>query len=259
MQIPLTALLLCNDTQALGTIERILEDYGIPTFFCQNSKAAQSSLNRRKFDLVVLDFDEPGAEELVDFHAMDSRGIPSVLIVLANDPGALKQVLRRRVHFTMQKPVIGDLIVRTLKAAYSKIVAEKRISFRHAARIKADASVLDENTRRPLGPTLIHDVSHTGLGLQTESTIPRDSTIFVDFELPEEGEQIHTIGKVIWADAQGHLGVQFRFIAPLELRSLQAWLGAHYPWDVELEPRITENVYHLAAGAGSGSRSGTIQ
>ena len=259
MQIPLTALLLCHDAQALGTIERTLEDYGIPAFFCRNSKEAQSSLNRRKFDLVVLDFDEPGAEELVHFHAMDTRGIPTVLIALAHNPGALQQALRSRVHFTMQKPIIGDLMVRTLKAAYRMIVAEKRISFRHSTRIKAEASLLDESTRRPLGPTFIRDVSHTGLGLQTAGVASRDSTIFVDFELPEEGEQIHTIGKVIWVDAQGHLGVQFRFIAPLELRSLHAWLGARCPWDIELEPRIVENVYHMAAGAGPGSRSRTIQ
>jgi CheY-like chemotaxis protein len=253
MQIPLTALLLCNDAQARGAIQRILEDYGIPAFFCRNGKEAQSLLKRRKFD--VLDLDEPGAEELVHFHAMDARGLPSVLIALASNLGALQQVLLRRVHFTLQKPVGGDLIVRTLKAAYRMIVAEKRISFRHSARIKAEASLLDENTRLPLGPAVIRNLSHTGLGLETQTTVPRDSTIFVDFELPEEGEQIHTIGKVIWVDAQGHLGVQFRFIAPLELRSLHAWLGARCPWDIELEPRLLDNVLRMAASAGSGSSS----
>lgn len=253
MQIPLTALMLCNDAQALGAIERTFEEYGIPAYFCQTAKLAQSSLNRRKFDLVVLDFDEPGASELVDFQAMDVRGIPSVIIALAEDPAMLRQILSRRVHFTMQKPVAADLMVRTLKAAYSMIVAEKRISFRHSVRIKAEVSILDKNSRRPLGATIIRDVSHTGLGLQTESIVPRDSTIFVDFELPEEEEQIHAIGKVIWGDAQGHVGVQFRFIAPMELRSLRSWLGAHCPWDVELEPRMIDQVYHMAAGAGSGS------
>jgi PilZ domain len=255
MQIPLTALLLCKDAQALGTIERTLEDYGIPAFFCANGKAARSSLNRHKFDLLVLDFDEPGARELVDFQVTDASGIPSVIIALAEDTGLLKPMLSRRMHFTIQKPVTGRVMAQTLKAAYSMIVAEKRISFRHSVRFKADASILDEGARRSLGPAIIRDLSHTGLRLQMGITVRVDSTIFVDFELPEEGEQIHTIGKVIWRDAQGQVGVQFRFIAPLELRSLRSWLGARCPWNVELEPRLLDNVYRMAAGAGSGSRS----
>src|SRR5260370_16511514 len=104
MQIPLTALMLCNDAQALGAIERTFEEYGIPAYFCQTAKLAQSSLNRRKFDLVVLDFDEPGASELVDFQAMDVRGIPSVIIAPAEDPAMLRQIRRRRVHFPLPTP-----------------------------------------------------------------------------------------------------------------------------------------------------------
>lgn len=253
MQIPLTALLMSSDAQALGTIERTFEQYGIPAYFCPDSKTAEGSLNRRKFDLLVLDFDQPGAEALVDFHAMDARGIPGVIIALAKDPAILKSMLSRRVHFTLQKPVAGELMVRTLKVAYSMIVTEKRISFRHSVRIKAEASVLERNQRRSLGPTTVCDVSHTGLRLLTASLVPRDATIFVDFELPEDREPIHTIGKVIWSNGQGHLGVQFRFIAPLEMKSLRSWLGAHCPWDVELEPRMMDDTLHLSAGAGSGS------
>src|SRR5262249_17961849 len=159
MQIPLTALLLCSDPQALGTVERTFEQYGIPAYFCADSKTAEGSLNRRKFDLMVLDFDLAGAETLVDFHAMDARGIPGVIIALARDPGVLKSVLSRRVHFTLQKPVGSELMVRTLKAAYSMIVAEKRISFRYTVRTKAEASVLERGQRRSLGQATVLDVS----------------------------------------------------------------------------------------------------
>src|SRR5262245_66491140 len=134
MQIPLTALLMCSDPQALATIERTFEQYGIPAYFCPDSPTAVNSLNRRKFDLMVLDFDLAGAETLVDFHAMDARGIPGVMIALAKDPGVLKSVLSRRVHFMLQKPLAGGIMVRTLKAAYSMIVTGKRISFRQGGR-----------------------------------------------------------------------------------------------------------------------------
>lgn len=251
MQIPLIAMLMCSDAEALGTIERTFEEYGIPAYFCPNDKAAHAVLNRRKFDLMVLDFDEPGADELVDFHVMDARGIPSVIIALARNPALLKTVLSRRVHFAIQKPVVPELMTRTLKAAYSMIVAEKRISFRHSVRINANASILETNLRKAVGQTIIHDISHTGLGLQTFDAVPRDTTIFVDFELPEEGESIHAIGKVIWSDDEGYVGVQFRFIAPLELRSLRSWLATHCPWDGELEPRLLDTTSRLGVAAAS--------
>src|SRR5260370_23657242 len=103
---------------------------------------------------------------------MDVRGIPSVIIALAEDPAMLRQILSRRVHFTMQKPV-ADLMVRTLKAAYSMIVAEKRISFRHSVRSKAEVRILDRNSRRPLGATIIRVVRPTGHGLRKQDIVTR--------------------------------------------------------------------------------------
>jgi len=49
-------------------------------------------------------------------------------------------MLSHRVHFTIQKPVTGNVMVHTLKAAYSMIVTEKRISFRHSVRSSRAAS-----------------------------------------------------------------------------------------------------------------------
>src|SRR5215831_6296009 len=179
MQIPLTAMLMCSDTEALSAIERTFEEFGIPAYFCPNGKVAHAALNQRKFDLMVLDFDEPDAASLVDFHVMDARGIPSVIIALARHPAMLKTVLSRRVHFAIQKPVAPELMTKTLKSAYSVIVAEKRISFRHSVRISANASILEKNVRKPAGQTTIRDISHTGLNLQTLGEVPRDTTIFV--------------------------------------------------------------------------------
>ena len=239
MQAPLTALLLCGDSQTVGLIDRTFDECSISAYYCMSSSTAQTSLTQKKFDLLVLDFDDPGAAALIDFRPLDTRGFPSVVIAIARDAEVLKGALSRRVHFVLQKPFTPELMLRTLKAAYGQIVNEKRTTFRHSVRIIADACIVDGESKIILPDATIQDVSQTGLCLQAATTIPRDATIFVDFELPDERGEVHAIGRVMWSDARGHAGVQFRFIAPLEMKNLRNWLIARCPWDVELEAKTT--------------------
>src|SRR2546430_17582930 len=104
MQAPITALLLCNDAQALKVIDRTFEEYSVSTYFCMDGKVASVSVTQRKFDLLLLDFKEPAAHELIDFRASDLWGYPSVVIAVGRDPPARKQWLNKRGDFTLQKP-----------------------------------------------------------------------------------------------------------------------------------------------------------
>lgn len=237
MQAPLTALLLCNDAHALRVIDRTFEEYIVSTYFCMNAETATVSANQRKFDMLMLDFDEPGAVELIDFRATDLWGYPSVVIAIASKPETMKHALHKRVHFTLQKPFTPELMTNTLKAGYSLIVQEKRASFRHSVSMKATAGYLEGYTRRPVENAVVQDINQTGLCLQSDSPIPKDAVVFVDFKLPDKQITISLIGKVMWSDAKGRAGIQFRFMTPLELKSLHDWLAERCPWDVELEPR----------------------
>jgi CheY-like chemotaxis protein len=237
MQAPLTALLLGNDDQSVKIIESTFEEYNVSTHFCQDSLTAQIAARQEKFDLLMLDFDEPGASELLDFRPTDLWGYPSVVIAIVSNPATIKQALSKRIHFTLQKPFTPDLVARTLKAGYSLIVNAKRTAFRHSVRIAASGTFLEQNLRYPLENITLHDISQTGLCLQAENSVPKDATIFIDFGLPESCIPISIIGKVMWSDAKGRVGVQFRFIPPLEHKQLRDWLSECCPWDVELTPK----------------------
>jgi hypothetical protein len=108
----------------------------------------------------------------------------------------MKQALNKRVHFVLQKPFTPELLGRTLKAGYSLIVNEKRTAFRHAVRIPANASFLEDNCKNALENTSVQDVSVTGICLQTDTVVPKDATAFIDFELPDSHGPISAIGDV---------------------------------------------------------------
>jgi hypothetical protein len=241
MQAPLTALLWCNDDHSLDVIDRTFEEYSVSTYICMSSESARTSADQRKFDLLMLDFDEPEAEQLVDFRAVDLWGYPSVVIALATNPATVRQALGKRVHFVLQKPFTGELLGRTLKAGYSLIVNEKRTAFRHTVCIPADASFLENNSKSPLENASVQDISLTGICLQTDNLVPKDATVFVDFVSPPSHARISIIGKVMWSDDRGRAGIQFRFIPPLEQERLRGWLSTCCPWDVELRPKSFAN------------------
>jgi CheY-like chemotaxis protein len=240
MQAPLTALLLCNDDESLQVIDRTFEDYSVSTYFCMNGQTANVSASQRKFDLLMLDFDEPGADELIDFRPTDLWGYPSVVIAIGSNPDVMKQALSKRVHFTLQKPFTPELMSNTLKAGYSLIVQEKRKSFRHPVCIEANATFLQDKTRCVMQNTKILDISQTGIRLQSDLTILKDSVVFLDFKLPETEIALSIIGKAMWSDSSGRAGIQFRFMAPLELKDLDEWLVQRSPWDVELTARTQQ-------------------
>jgi hypothetical protein len=145
------------------------------------------------------------------------------------------------VHFTLQKPFTPELMSKTLKAGYSLIVQEKRKSFRHPVLIDANATYLHDGTRLTLENTKVLDISQTGLRMQSDSAIPKDGVVFLDFKLPETEIPLSIIGKTMWTDAGGRAGIQFRFMTPIELENLRDWLAQRYPWDVELEARTQQD------------------
>lgn len=248
MQAPLSALLLCNDDEALRVIDRTFEEYSVSTYFCVSGESAQASADQKKFDLLMLDFDEPEALRLVDFRAVDLWGYPSVVIAITSNPASVQPALGKRVHFVLPKPFTAEMLSRTLKAGYSLIVNEKRTAFRHAIAIPADASFLENNVNHPLENASVQDISVTGIRLHTDSVVPRDATVFMDFKLPDSHGPMSVIGKVMWSDNKGHAGIQFRFIPPLEQERLRGWLSTRCPWDVDLRPNsfVKQNLRAVA-------------
>ena len=242
---PLQALVYCNDAQSLCTIDRVCSETDIASDVCLTSSAALKSLKNKRFDLLVLDFDDPGAIALLDTPAGSGLSFPNIVITFARSFEALKRAQQKRVHFVLQTPFTPALMARTIKASHSLLVKERRAAFRHAVKIKASAHTLEDGNKRELNNPVLLDISHTGLCLQTNISVPKEATITVVFQLPETQDTIHVTGKVMWSGANGHAGVLFQFIPPQELRRLRDWLNGKCPWNMEMIPVMAP--YHTNA------------
>src|SRR5258708_6034377 len=232
MQQPFTALFLSREALTVGTMDKVFDDFGIDADLCLSAPTAKKLLQERPFDLLVLDFESRGAMEVLNFDAGKAQKQPSAVIAITRGASPLEKAQCKRVCFEVQKPFTADLMAKTLKVAYSLILKKKRAGFRHKVDIRASASFTDGGgEKRLLSGTVISDISETGMRIKTSEVLPLQAAISLDFKLPETSNQLHTICNIVWSDPEGHLGVRFQFIPPLEQRDLQRWMDARCPWD----------------------------
>jgi hypothetical protein len=245
MQSPFTALLLSREALTVETMDNTFDAFGIDADLCLSAPTAQRLLTEREFDLLVLDFDTKGATNVLDFQGNGAHTLPSAVIAIMHELSAVK-TNPKRVCFEVQKPFTADLMAKTLKAAYSHILKEKRATLRHAVAVEASAKFTDKGERRVLSG-VITDISETGMCIKTADPLPVQTTVRIAFKLPETRNRVHPTCNVTWSDAEGNASICFQSIPALEQRDLQRWLDARCPWDPELIPRAAQSRHHERA------------
>ena len=242
---PLQALVFCNDAQSLCTIDRVFGENDVVSDVCLTSATALKALKHKRFDLLVLDFDDPGALAVLDTPAGSGLSFPNIVVTFARSFETLKRAQQKRVHFVLQTPFTSALMARTVRAAYTLLIKERRTAFRHQVKMKASAHILEDGNKRELNSPMLLDLSHTGLCLKVNGVVAKDATITVAFQLPETQDTIHATGKVMWSNATGHVGVLFQFVPPQEMRKLRDWLNDKCSWSMEMVPPVSP--YHINA------------
>jgi hypothetical protein len=185
----------------------------------------------RRLDLVLCDYDAPGAAQLSCLQANTRwRGIS---MVLAGRQHA-QEIRGKRVHFTVPKPFSLDALAKGLRASYTTMASQRVASYRHTVAMKPLAGRLEyRGLQRPLAYSSIANLSHTGLCLTGPEPLPQGGTISVNFSLPGNDEVLHVMGTVIWSDASGNSGVQFNRISTQQQKLLRESLKSRLPWNVD--------------------------
>jgi len=193
------------------------------------------SLKEKTYDLLTLDFDEPGAVTLMEAWLCRGPNASKVSVAFAGQSEMLRQAQQRSAHFVVQKPLDKRLLSKTLKIAYSMILKKRRADYRYSVSIKADAITIDEDgTERKLKNAMLLDISQGGICLKADAIINKKATVNLAFHLPETQDLIHATGKFTSGDPGGVVGVKFSFVPASELKKLQTWLDARNP----LTPKV---------------------
>lgn len=228
----INALILCNDSHFLGTMERVLARLGVRSERCPDYAAALTGLEDQRIDTVVVDWQEIlNLGEFLETVRESKINKDCLLIGIASDLLDLRQAFSAGVQFLIHKPASVVQIARCLQAAHSAVIVKRRRQHRSPVRIAATL-----HTRSvPLLGALLVNLGAEGAGLKLNMAGCRISTrltagdeVDLSFLSPASGRVIHASGVVVWVNPDGDAGVHFQYVPADEKSRLEQWLGERF-------------------------------
>jgi hypothetical protein len=209
-------LLISRDPAVVSTIHRILNELSISTKICFHSSHAFRTLETTTgTDLIVVDLaDDSFSGVLPEVWKFGPKLKPTIVGIC--DVG--QHV--RGVHVIVDKPVTAEGSAKSLKTAYTKMVADYRRHARYALIVKTTAT--DD-----LGasvPITVMDIGLGGVGLRVQTPLQVGRVLAFHLLLPGASRSIHIQARVLWTREFGTTGCEFVRIPPVDTNILTDWL-----------------------------------
>ena len=201
-----------------------LEELGIDAELSVSEPQAMDLLALGHYSALVVDFDLPGAAQLVKMARLSPPRRRSVVFAVIDALTDMGSTFQAGANFVLYKPLLWEQVMRSLRAGRAFMVPDRRRS----ARQKTESLVyLRFGDVLPV-PAVVLELSEDGLSVQASEPLPA-ADVPMRFILPGTPHLIEGRGEVIWADDTGRAGIMFSSLAPNARRQLKAWLGKRSP------------------------------
>jgi len=226
----INALILCDDTHFLKTLERVFDKLGISSEQSADYASALAMIEQRKIDAIVVDWREiADLGQFLETVRKSKMNKDCLIVGIASDLLDLRQAFSAGVQFLIHKPASVVQIARCLQAAHSAIIVKRRKQHREPVRIAATL-----HTRSiPLMSATIINLSSQGAGLKLD--LPEDKSdlrlhagdeIDMSFISPGSWRAVTVSGRVIWVNPEGNAGIRFEWAA--EKAKLEQWVAERF-------------------------------
>jgi hypothetical protein len=215
------ALLLSNDSAAVGYLTNGMQQFAITADVCSDLATAARLINTRKFEVIVVDLGltkqvapvlerirlSPANQNSVTFALVESR---------APEESPVKP------NFIMHKPLTDGLVGSTLKVALGLIIRDFRRYYRCLVKIPVALKIDNSGTKVPCHTM---NVSEGGMAVTSPVIFKPGAAVTAQFTLPEEPTEFDIAAEVIWCDKSGRAGLRFVSVSPEQKLVLQLWLS----------------------------------
>jgi CheY-like chemotaxis protein len=216
----LNALLMCREHESLRMLVGALDELGIDEEVCTSEPEAMQLLALGYYSALVVDFDLPGAAQVVHLaHLAPAKRRP-VVFALIGEHTDIGSTYQAGANFVLYKPLVREQMERSLRAGQAFMRPDRRKSRRQ----KTESLVyLRFGDVCPV-PALVLEISEDGLSVQASEPLPA-AELPLRFILPGTSCMIEGSGEVTWADDTGRGGIFFTQLTPSARRQLKAWLA----------------------------------
>lgn len=216
-----SAAVLCQDDRSLQTLRGTLDQLGIEFMSCRSEQHALESIMNGQCSTLIVDFDLPGAREIVRMaDLLPEAQKPNLLAVASRAWPGTGEVFQSGASRILYKPVDPELARQSLKPPRKTGKANTRRSARYEVKtlvyLELEAGTL---------PAVSIDIGEHGLALQATDPVPISSNLPFRCTLPGTNVTLHGHADVVWASDQGRAGLFFSKLAPAARKHLNSWLS----------------------------------
>jgi FixJ family two-component response regulator len=215
------AAVLCHDKGSLQTLETALQDLGIEPVSCLSGQEALESVMDGRCSTLIVDFDLPGAEEVIRMAALLPAGQKPALLAVASRvwPGT-GQAFQSGASRILYRPLEKGSLKDALQAERKTRKANRRKSTRYEVKTLV---YLELESGTVSGVSI--DIGEHGLALQATEPVPVSSNLAFRCVLPGTDFSLHGHADVMWASDQGRAGLFFSKLTPAARKHLKRWLS----------------------------------
>jgi CheY-like chemotaxis protein len=215
-----SAAVLCQDKRSLPTLEATLLDLGIDLVKCSSGHEALELVMAGRCSMLIVDFDLPGAEEVIRMAALLPPGQKPALLAVASRawPGT-GQAFQSGASRILYRPLEAEQLKEALKAERKN----RNTNQRKSTRYEIKTLVYLELESGTLSGVSI-DIGEHGLAVQATEPVPVISDLAFRCVLPGTDFTLQGHADVVWASDQGRAGLFFSKLTPAARKHLKRWL-----------------------------------
>jgi len=218
------AILVTDDDEAAARLRTVLSRFGIASNWYGYAESV-GHLTERKFDAVVVDFDDPQSATRVLKNVRHSpSGNGTLTIALLSEKAKVREVFGQGAHFIVYKPFSIPQAEASLRAAKALVMRERRSCCRVPVQLPIELKWQDTSI-----DGILLDLSETGMDVLAAQPLRLSGKVRGSFTLPGENNPVEVRGEAAWANPNGEAGVQFVDLPDQVQATLKRWIAANAP------------------------------
>ena len=241
----LKALLLCSDAKVERLLRRVLGDLDIGVELCLNADSALRKLTRERFEAVIVDCADDGANEVLRSVRNAPCNKQAVAVAIVEPIVGLKAVFDVGAHFVLYRPVSSERAKSSFRAARALMKSERRRNTRVAVQIPVvmRSSGVGNNMK-----VYTVDLSEGGMAVKIQRGRRPTGRWQIAFSLPGTEISLELPAEFAWEGTADQAGLRFQQISPEAQRQLRDWLKQNSPEAEQDDPPIRCQLTDLSLG-----------
>jgi FixJ family two-component response regulator len=215
-----SAAVMCRDKQSLQTLKATLEQLEVEMVKSPSGQEALELVMTGCCSTLIVDFDLPGAGEVIRMAALlPPIQKPELLAVASRAWPGTGQAFQSGASRILYRPLEAEQIKDALRSGKKT----RKFSRRKTARYELKTLVYLDLKTGTL-PGLSIDIGEHGLAVQATEPVPVSSNLAFRCVLPGADITLQGHADVMWASDRGRAGLFFSKLAPTARKHLMHWL-----------------------------------